>query len=245
MPIILVGTYKAMAMLNSEFRLARRSAGLGDFVWDSMRRDETWNTFLESLWRFQYTQKGCRLTPQLNRTLYDVSQGITDLAVKAYMLAQARAITRGDETITPGLIRSVAHDSFRMARPILDALKSGNIQELYKVDDVLPVDIETLLRAITKSAQRPSPIQAKGTPGKDAPTPNKQETTSGQETLSTTPPAQEATGVLPEQTEMKGADSLAALAVQGRELGVPVYDLMRKTGCLATDDKQPIKGGKR
>jgi AAA domain len=244
MPVILVGTYKAMAMLNSEFRLARRSAGLGDFVWDSMRRDETWNTFLESLWRFQYTQKDCRLTPQLNRTLYDVSQGITDLAVKAYMLAQARAITRGDEAITSGLIRSVTHDSFRMASPILDALKSGNIQELYKVDDVLPVDIETLLRTITKSAQRPSPNQAKGTPGTNAPTPNKQETTSGQEIVSTTPPTQEATGVLPEQTEMKGADSLAELAVQGRELGVAIYDLMRKTGCLATDDKQPIKGGK-
>jgi len=245
MPVILVGTYKAMAMLNSEFRLARRSAGLGDFVWDSMRRDDTWNTFLESLWRYQYTQKECPLTPQLNRTLYDVTQGITDLAVKAYMLAQARAITRGDEAITPSLIRSVAHDSFRLAGPILDALKSGNIQELYRVDDVLPVDIETLLRVITNNAQQPSPIQAKGSPGKNAPTPNKQEISSGKETTSTTPPAQEATGVLPEQTEAKVADSLSALAAQGRELGVPVYDLLRQTGCLASDDQQPIGGGNK
>lgn len=245
MPVIFVGTYKAMTMLNSEFRLARRSAGLGDFVWDSMRRDETWNTLIESLWRFQYTQKECRLTPQLNRTLYDVSQGITDFAVKAYMLAQARAISRGDEAITPGLIRSVTHDSFRMARPILDALKSGNIQELYRVDDVLPVDVETLLRVITKNAKQPAPVQTKGLQGKDAPTPSKRETSSGQETVSITPPAQEATGVLPEQTEMKGVDSLAALAVQGCELGVPVYDLLRKTGCLASDDKRSIKGGKR
>ncbi|MFL5628669.1 MAG: ATP-binding protein, partial [Ktedonobacteraceae bacterium] len=245
MPVILVGTYKAMAMLNSEFRLARRSAGLGDFVWDSMRRDETWNILLESLWKFQYTQKECHLTPQLNRTLYDVSQGITDLAVKAYMLAQARAITRGDEAITPSLIRSVTHDSFRMARPILDALKSGNIQELYNVDDVLPVDIETLLRVITNNAKEPAPIQTKGSQGKDAPTPNKQETSSGQEPVSTTSPTQKATGVLPEQTEAKRADSLSALAVQGRESGVPVYDLLRQTGCLASDDQQPIGGGNR
>ncbi len=32
MPVILVGTYKAMSLLNSEFRQARRSAGLGDLV---------------------------------------------------------------------------------------------------------------------------------------------------------------------------------------------------------------------
>jgi len=247
MPVILVGTYKVMAMLNSEFRLARRSAGLGDFVWDSMRRDKTWNTFLESLWRYQYTQEEYRLTPQLNRTLYDVTQGITDFAVKAYMLAQARAITRGDEPITPGLIRSVAHDSFRMARPILDALKSGNIQELYKVDDFLPVDIETLLRVITNNARQPVPIQnrTKNLQGKDVPTSNEQVTSSGQEPVSPPSPTQEATGILPEQTETKVADSLAEFAVQGRKLDMPVYDLLRQTGYLASDDQQQVGGGNR
>ncbi len=245
MPVILVGTYKAMAMLNTEFRLARRSAGLGDFVWDSMRRDDTWNTFLESLWRYQYTQKDCRLTPQLNRTLYDVTQGITDLAVKVYMLAQARAITRGEEAITPSIIRSVAHDSFRLARPILDALKSGNIQELYKVDDVLPVDIETLLRVITNNSKQLEPIliQTKRSQGKVAPT--KQETSSGLESASLTSPTQEATDALPEQTETKVADSLSELAIQGGKLDMPVYDLLRQTGYLASGDQQPVRGGNR
>jgi hypothetical protein len=45
-----------------------------------------------------------------------------------------------------------------MARPILDALKSGNIQELYKVDDVLPADIETLLRVITNTSKQSAPL---------------------------------------------------------------------------------------
>lgn len=245
MPVILVGTYKAMAMLNSEFRLARRSAGLGDFVWDSMRRDETWNTFLESLWRFQYTQKECRLTPQLNRTLYDVSQGITDLAVKAYMLAQARAITRGDEAITPGLIRSVTHDSFRMARPILDALKNGNIQELYKVDDVLPVDIDTLLRVITKSSKPPAPIpiNTKDSQSQKVLAANEQGSSLEQGTASPAPPVQKAPDATPEQTETKVVDSLAELAVQGRKLDKPVYDLLREAGYLTSKEGQQTKGG--
>lgn len=231
-----------MAMLNSEFRLARRSAGLGDFVWDSMRRDETWNIFLESLWRYQYTQKECKLTPQLNRTLYDVTQGITDLAVKTYMLAQTRAITRGDEIITASVIRSVAHDSFRMARPIIDALRGGNIQELYKVDDILPVDVETLLRVITNNAQQPIPIrsQIQGTQTENNPVSKEQETS---EEKTTTSSSQEVADTNPERIEMKAADMLPDLAVQGIKSDVPVYDLLRKAGYLASDDEQQAKGG--
>ncbi len=242
MPVILVGTYKAMAMLNREFRLARRSAGLGDFVWDSMRRDETWNIFLESLWRYQYTQKDCKLTPHLNRTLYDVTQGITDLAVKTYMLAQTRAITRGDEIITAGVIRSVAHDSFRMARPILDALKSGNIQELYKVDDILPVDIETLLRVVTNNAKQPTPIhsQIKGTQTENNAVSEEQKTSEEKTTTSLT---QEVADTNPERIEMKAADMLPDLAVQGSKSEIPVYELLQKAGYLASDDEQQAKGG--
>lgn len=238
MPVVLVGTYKAMAMLNHEFRLARRSAGLGDFVWDSMKRDETWNLFLESLWRYQYTQKDCPLTPQMTRTLYDVTQGITDLAVKVYMLAQARAITRGDEVLTASLIRSVAQDSFRLARPILDALKSGNIQELYRVDDVLPVDVETLLNVMTKHSSRPvsPPDVTPPDDGEDAPP--KLEHKSGTEE------AQPITDSRPEQTEAKAAKTLPALARSGQQLDVPVYALLRENGYLASDDEQRVTGEK-
>ncbi len=147
MPVIPVGTYKAIPILGSEFRQARRSAGQGDLFWYAMQEDDTWQLFLESLWMYQYTKTPCPLTPELSHTLYDVTQGITDLAVKVYMLAQVRAITRGDdESITEALIRSVAYDSLRLANPILEALRSGNILDLQKVDDVLPIDIEPFIR---------------------------------------------------------------------------------------------------
>jgi hypothetical protein len=161
------------------------------------------------------------------------------------MLAQARAITRGDEAITTGLIRSVAHDSFRMARPILDALKSGSIQDLYNVDDVLPVDIETLLRVMTNKAELPLTIQTKGSEGKDSSAADKQETSSGQEFVPTTSPTREPAGLHLEESEIEesqanGADSLTALVVQGRKPGVPVYDLLRQAGCLSSE--QGIEG---
>ena len=149
MPVIPVGTYKAVPILGAEFRQARRSAGQGDLFWYAMKEDDTWELFLESLWMYQYTKKPTNRTPELSHALYDVTQGITDLAVKVYMLAQVRAITRGDdkgEAITEELIRSVAYDSLRLVNPILEALRSGDILELHKVDDVLPIDIEPFIQ---------------------------------------------------------------------------------------------------
>ncbi len=147
MPVIPVGTYKATPILGEGFRQARRSAGQGHLFWPAMKEDETWQFFLESLWRYQYTKNPCPLTPELSHTLYDVSQGITDLAVKIYMLVQVRAITHGDdESISDAVIRSVAYDSLRFANPILEALRSGDILELQKFDDVPPIDIEPFIQ---------------------------------------------------------------------------------------------------
>jgi AAA domain len=245
LPIILVGTYKAMAMLNSEFRLARRSAGLGDFVWDSMKKDEIWNTFLESLWRYQYTRNACKLTPHLNGTLYDVTQGITDLTVKVYMLAQARSITRGDETITANVIHSVAHDSFRMASPILDALKSGNLQELYKVDDILPVDVETLLRVIHNPSLPPAPSLHLRERSLEGETPNPKEQKALGDLESAPPTAEEQTSRVThaKPVETKAADLLPELAQASRKLDVPVYDLLRQNGYIASEDEQQAEVG--
>jgi AAA domain len=170
MPVIPVGTYKAIPILGSEFRQARRSAGQGDLFWYAMQEDDTWQLFLESLWMYQYTKTPCPLTPELSHALYDVTQGITDLAVKVYMLAQVRAITRGDdegieENITEALIRSVAFDSLRLANPILEALRSGNFLDLQKVDDVLPIDIEPFIQEALKNCSTQSEPGQGATPG--------------------------------------------------------------------------------
>jgi hypothetical protein len=106
-----------------------------------MEQDDVWELFVESLWRYQYIRKACPLKPELSHALYDVTQGITDFAVKVYMLAQVRAIATGKEAVTENIIRSVAKDSLRLAQPILSALKTGDIRFLQSVEDVHPVDI--------------------------------------------------------------------------------------------------------
>ena len=150
MPVILVGTPKAQAVLSGEFRQARRGAGQGDLVWNRMEQDAIWDLFLRTLWRYQFTHHVVPLTSELSEILHDVTQGITDLAVKVYMLAQIRAMTTGRERVTPALIQSVATDSLRLAQPMLAALRSGDPMKLAQFEDIQPLDISTAFAVTQK-----------------------------------------------------------------------------------------------
>lgn len=142
MPVVLVGTPKAQAVLRGEFRQARRGAGQGDLVWNRMEPGAVWDLFIESLWHYQFTRHTTALTPELSQTLHEETQGITDLAVKIYMLAQIRAMTTGRERVTSALIQSVAADSLRLAQPMLEALRSGDRMKLAQFEDIQPLDME-------------------------------------------------------------------------------------------------------
>lgn len=147
-PVILVGTYKSLSIFDGNFSQMRRGTGQGDLVWDRMRLDEEWTLFVKALWHFQYTRKICTLedNPELIEVLYEESQGITDLAVKAYMLAQERAIETGKELITAAVIRSACKDKFRIVRPALDALKSKQKNALIHFEDAYPKFLEIYIQ---------------------------------------------------------------------------------------------------
>jgi hypothetical protein len=87
----------------------------------------------------------------LAHVLYEETQGITDFAVKVYMLAQIRAITTArkpsDEVITADIIRSVARDSLKQAQRVLQALRSGNTEYLLTVPDINPLVMADFVQA--------------------------------------------------------------------------------------------------
>jgi len=153
-PVILIGNYKSLAVLSGDFSQMRRGTGQGDLIWDLMKEDKQWRVFCESLWRFQYTKKTCKLddlevltkkqlkddpkrTPKtLSGVLYEETQGIVDFAVKVYMFAQERAIDTKKEVITSRIIRSVAMDKLKIPREVLHALKTGDRKVLELYDDL-------------------------------------------------------------------------------------------------------------
>jgi hypothetical protein len=160
LPVVLVGTYKAMSVLCGEFRQTRRGTGQGDLVWDRMKKDETWDWFLECLWEYQYVSKRSPLNAALSKALYDVTQGITDFAIKVYMLAQIRAIVDKEEAVTEQNIRLAAEEGLRMANPILTALKNNDIRILSTVEDVHPVDLDPFLEEAQSKLNRAEQFRA-------------------------------------------------------------------------------------
>src|SRR5215813_14751050 len=152
-PAVLIGNYKALSALSGDFSQMRRGTGQGDLIWDRMAKDEEWRIFLESLWRFQYTREVCRLEedPSLVDVLYEETQGISDLAVKAYMFAQERAISSGQERITASIIRSAARDKLGIPRAVLDALKTNDRRVLEQYEDVYPSQIKQRLSGASQA----------------------------------------------------------------------------------------------
>lgn len=166
-PVTLVGTYKSLSLFDGNFSQMRRGTGQGDLVWDRMKNDKEWELFVKALWYFQYTKKVCSLdeNPELINVLYEETQGITDLAVKAYMLAQERAIETKKELVTTSTIRSVCKDKFRILKPALDALKSKTKTALKHYEDAYPKFLEDYIEERLKSAESElfsNPIQVEG-----------------------------------------------------------------------------------
>lgn len=144
-PVMMIGTMRAKAVLQQDFRQARRGSGQGDMVWQQMQKDDDWDLLVENLWDYQWLKYKTPLSPELNNVLYEESQGITDIAVKLFALAQGRAIETGVESITRELIIQVAKEDLKLVQPMLKALKDGRPTELGQFGDIMPMDIEEYL----------------------------------------------------------------------------------------------------
>jgi len=136
LPVLLIGTPEAMGVLQGKFRQARRGSGQGDLVFERLDNDINFNLLINAIWGYQWTKKPTVLTDELIDTLFDQSQGIIDITVKLYVLAQTKAISSGKETITPELIKQVADESLRLVKPMLNALRTGNVMEIAKYPDI-------------------------------------------------------------------------------------------------------------
>lgn len=144
-PVVLIGTPKGMGVLQGEFRLSRRNSAQGAMFWDRLEKDDNWDLLLEGVWDYQWTKKNSPLTQELNDVIYEESQGIIDIAIKLYAMAQIRAISSGKEEIEVSLIKQVAQENLKLVKPMIDALKSGNISKIAKYEDICLVDIDTFI----------------------------------------------------------------------------------------------------
>ncbi len=155
-PVVMVGTPKARPIFELELQSGRRSAGFGSLFWQPMRaekpskdrktgelRKTEWIAFSDKLWRYQWLLKREEvLTDEIRECWYDLSQGVLDIVVKLFVLAQLRAIATGVERLTVNLLKQVYHEELKPVHPMLAALRSGDVELIAKYSDLQLIDID-------------------------------------------------------------------------------------------------------
>ncbi|QAS59591.1 hypothetical protein [Clostridium septicum] len=57
------------------------------------------------MWQYQYTKYHTELTKEISDLVYYESQGIIDIAIKIFSMAQIQAISTGEEEISVDIIK--------------------------------------------------------------------------------------------------------------------------------------------
>lgn len=147
--VVLIGTPKALRLFSSEFRQARRASGEGSIVWDRLQLDESWDFFLSELFQYQWLKFPTQLDERLINKLYELSQGVPDIVVKLFCVAQAKAILLAaepeDEQLSIELLDDVFDEEFSIVKPMLDALRINDKNALETCSDIVIPKIETAL----------------------------------------------------------------------------------------------------
>ena len=179
-PVVRVGTNEAYPILQGNFRNARRGTGEGGVLWDRMKQEDEdewgeWQFFVEGMWKYQWTTEYTVLNDEIYETLYFETQGIIDLVVKLFKMVQWRAIAEEDnEIITVELIHEVAKEGLYLVKPMLDAIRSGDLDWMNRYKDIAPLntveyqtkyaskleskDLKEIRRLARKKQEQQSPI---------------------------------------------------------------------------------------
>jgi hypothetical protein len=163
-PVILVGTPKARPIFELELQSGRRSAGFGSLFWEPMRATKPlpdcktekvkrteWVAFTDTLWKYQWLQNRDEvLSDEIRDCWYDLSQGVLDIVVKLFVLAQLRAIATGLEKINVKLLRHIYDEELKPVHPMLAALRSGDPELIAKYSDLHVQDIDKKILELHK-----------------------------------------------------------------------------------------------
>lgn len=156
-PVILVGTPRALTFLQKEFQQAKRASGQGDALWEHMQNDHVWRMFVTAIWKYQYTRHPVELTDQMIDALFEEAVGIPFLAVHIYKLVQEYAIYSGEETFTPQSIHTIASQKMKLTLEMRKSLRSGKDINLQQFLDLTSFRADDFRQTISQDINPPEP----------------------------------------------------------------------------------------
>lgn len=168
-PIIMIGTPKALTILRNEFQQAKRGSGQGDVLWNRMDQDAAWDTYVDSIWTYQYTTQAVYLSREIRDAIYYEAQGIPFIASHLYKLVQEDAILSGNETFGADDFHRVADKKMGLTAPLRAAIRKNEDIDLKALDTAeksqknSSSSASPSLRASSKSSGKPSVLKEAAT----------------------------------------------------------------------------------
>ncbi len=150
-PIVFVGTNKAVRVLGADMSPARRSSAAGFPAWEALEcsgnLDEPgeWEYFLLALWRYQWIKNPVPLDAFMSNFVFECTQGIPDIAIKFFACAQWRAMLDGSETFSMDTLSAIMSNELVRTKPMLDAIRDCDMDALNRYEDIAPLHFSSLL----------------------------------------------------------------------------------------------------
>ncbi|WP_151704770.1 ATP-binding protein [Nitrincola alkalilacustris] len=141
-PVLFVGTPKALELFQPTMRSARRAAQFGSLDWGRFARtdvdgsDGEWERFIKRLWKLQWFKHPTPLTEEMMELFWHYTQGVAHIAVSLFYLCQARAVVANREIIDRALVTKVYQEELAMIHPMIAALRSGREEQILQYDDL-------------------------------------------------------------------------------------------------------------
>ena len=172
LPIVVVGTYKALKLLEGTMSSARRlcEGGFFDLERPLSHEDDAWNLLCSAAWAYQWVRNPVDYSGEIAEALYDVSQGISGIMLSVLATAQLAAMEDdGAETVDADLIRKVYRERLSPLHPAIRILQSGDPRLMDQFDDLYRNAYPTIHRSEDEMGASVPPGETEGSADGEAP----------------------------------------------------------------------------
>ncbi|RYE44021.1 MAG: ATP-binding protein [Hyphomicrobiales bacterium] len=157
--LLVVGTPAIERVLEASARNIRKMSTTGETIFKPMTRGSIqWKNFTDAYWEFTFTKHKNPLTDVVRDAWYDACGGNSAFASLAFSLAQRDEIGGGREYVDDLSFDRVLRHRMTFLRPAINALVSGDRNQLLNFDDlVIRKDYEHLLElsGVTEDPSEP------------------------------------------------------------------------------------------
>ena len=142
-PVVVIGSTGTATFLASDMQTGRRFSGGGYFRMERLTKGEELELFVRRIWGSSLLRehpKWSELPEDSRKAIVEavwlMTAGVHDLVVKAFVLAQNHALSRGQEALTPQIFQAVYERDFRPLHANLKGLRGGDVVDEAEWDRV-------------------------------------------------------------------------------------------------------------